>query len=173
MILQSNALKKNAESQRARAYPSVQVSASVNYQRPNVPNPITYWQETFSASLTLPLFLGDPSRAQAAQLRAQADAADFRAAQRQEDVKRDHQKGLDAINNLNEQRKLALLDVRQSEEQARLYYTSYKAGKVNLIDVQNANVQALQAKVNAARIDAQIINQIILLRSLGETRGSL
>lgn len=54
----------------------------------------------------------------------------------------------------------------QSEEAAKLYYSSYKAGKNNLIDVQIANNQALQAKVGAARIDAQILNQLILLNAL-------
>jgi outer membrane protein TolC len=173
LLSQSESLKRSAQSQSARAYPTVQVSGSVSYNRPNVPNPPSYWQESVAASLSLPLFLGDPSHAQAAQFRSQSDAVEYRAAQRQEDVRRDYQKAIEAISNLKEQKELALIDIKQSEEQARLYYTSYKAGKSNLIDVQNANVVALQAKVHASRIDAQIINQIILLRSLGETKGSL
>jgi outer membrane protein TolC len=173
LIHQSESLSRSAQSQSARAYPLVQVSAGVSYNRPNVPNPPSYWQETAAATLSLPLFLGDPSHAQAAQLRSQADAVEFRASQRQEDVHRDYQKSMEAIRSLKEQKQLAIIDIKQSEEQARLYYTSYKAGKSNLIDVQNANVVALQAKVHASQIDAQIINQIIFLRSLSETKGSL
>ncbi len=165
-ILQARSLRENAESQSSHALPTVQLSAAVNYNRPDVPNPPSYWQESIGAGLSMPIFLGDPTRYQAAQLRAQADAADFRVAQMRLDLDRDFGKAREELQSLWERRRLAASDVSQSEIEARLYYTSYKAGKIQFIYVQNSNLQALQAKVYAARIDAQILNQIILLRSL-------
>ena len=45
------------------------------------------------------------------------------------------------------QQKLSALDVQQSEQSARLFYISYKAGRNNILDVQTANNQALQQKL--------------------------
>ena len=71
------------------------------------------------------------------------------------------------------QRKIAADDVQHSADAARLYYQSYKGGKNTLIDVQSANNRALTSKVNATRIDAQLLNQIYQLRALsGQEAGN-
>jgi outer membrane protein TolC len=144
----------------------IQLSAAVNYNRPDIPNPPSYWQETAGVSLTLPLYFGDASHHLGAEARSQAQAAEFRAEQTRLNLLRDYGKAREMLASLREQRKLAAEDVKQSQEEARLYYISYKAGRLNFIDVQNANNQALTASVNASRIDAQTLNQIIILKSL-------
>ncbi len=114
----------------------------------------------------MPLFFGDPSRALSAQQRSQAEAADYRAKGAKEDLDRDFSKSQELLTSLQDQRQLAYKDVEESEEEAKLNYVSYKAGKLNYVDVQNANNLALQSKVAATRIDAQILNQIETLKSL-------
>ncbi|MDR3606219.1 MAG: TolC family protein [Oligoflexia bacterium] len=164
--LQSRSFDLSADSQSSKKLPAVQVSAGVSLNHPDIPAPPTYWQETVGVSVSMPLYLGDPSRYVEAQQRSQADAARYRAGQLRDDIHRDFQKASEMFESLREQQKLAYQDVIQSQEEAKLYYTSYKAGKINFIDVQNANNQALLAKVSAARIDAQILNQSIILKSL-------
>ena len=163
---QAQSLELNAKSQKAKLFPVLQVSGGVSENLPDIPNPVTFLQETVAVSLTFPLFLGDPTSDLAAQQRRQSDAAQYRASQLKEDISRDFTKAREMLDSLRVQSELSLHDVTQSEEEARLYFTSYKAGKINFIDVQNANNQALQAKVNSARIDAQLLDQVITLISL-------
>jgi outer membrane protein TolC len=164
--LQAESLELNAASQSAKRYPALQVFAGVSYNRPNIPNPISYWQETVGVSLSMPLFLGDPIPALAAQQRNQAQSTFYRQAQTRVDLQRDFLKSKELLQSYREQRELASQDVLQSTEAANLYYISYKSGKINYTDVQDANLQALQSKVNLSRIDAQILNQLILLKSI-------
>jgi outer membrane protein TolC len=164
--LQAKSFELQAKSAGSQSLPTVQLSGGVSYNRPDIPNPPSYWQEYGAVSLTMPLFFGDSSRDVAASQRSQAEAASYRASQIRDNLHRDFDKAEELLRNLKEQQQLAVEDVRQSQEEARLYYTAYKAGKLNLIDVQNANNQALQAKVNLARIDAQILDQIITLKSI-------
>jgi outer membrane protein TolC len=164
--LQSESLRLSADSQTAKFFPTLQISAALTQTLPDVPNPPTYLQKSVGVSLSLPLYLGDPTRHLVDQQKNEAMAAEFRAKQLTEDILRDFSKAQEMLQSLKVQRSLAARDVAQSREESKLYYTSYKAGKINFIDVQNANVQALQAKVNAARIDAQILNQLITLKYL-------
>jgi outer membrane protein TolC len=162
--LQAESYDLSAESQSAKYYPKLEVFGGVSLNHPNIPYPPTYWQETVGVSLSLPLFLGDPTPYLAAQQRNLARAARYRENQARIDLQKDFAKAQEMLESFRDQRQLASKDIVESEEEAKLYYTSYKAGKINLIDVQNANLQAFQAKINAARIDAQILNQLILLK---------
>jgi outer membrane protein TolC len=169
---QSQSYEYTAKSQFAKVFPVVQLSAAVTDERPNIPNPITFLQETVGVTLSLPLWVGDTSSKLAAEQRRQSDAASYKAAQLQDDISRDYSKARETLASLRVQSELSRRDVEQSEEQARLYFTSYKLGKINFIDVQNANNQALTAKVSSARIDAQILTQVITLLSLSGEESS-
>lgn len=164
--LQAQSSEMSAESQTAKMFPTLQLNAGITSLLPNIPNPYQYWQETIGITLSLPLLIGDPSPDQASQLKNAAMATRHRKAQLLDDLQRDFLRTRTLLMSLQERRKLAAQDVIQSGVASKLYYRSYLAGKVNLIDVQNANVQALQAKVNAARIDAQTLNQLVLLKFL-------
>ncbi len=164
--LQAESFELGSESQTAKMFPTLQVSGSVTLNLPDIPNPPQFWQQAIGVSLSFPLFVGDPSPHLSAQNRDEAIAAEHREAQLKENLARDYTKAVERLKSLQGQKELATRDIDQSEEAAKLYYSSYKAGRLNFIDVQNANVQALMAKVNAARIDAQILSQIFLLESI-------
>ena len=83
---------------------------------------------------------------------------------------RDYEKAVALITSLRAQQKMSLEDVALSESAAKLYYQSYRAGKINLIDVQSANNRALNAKVNAARTNAQVLNQLFTLNLISGER---
>lgn len=164
--LQAESHRLSAESISAKRYPTIQVSGAFSLTLPNIPNPPRFWQESVGVSLTLPLFLGDPTPHLSAQQHYFFVSAEKKQAQLRMDLERDFSKAAERLLLLREQRGLAALDVSQSEEAARLYYSSYLAGRINYVEVQDANVEAFLAKVNAARIDAQILNQIYLLKAI-------
>jgi outer membrane protein TolC len=171
--LQASALELQADSQRAKLLPTLQIGAQATVGLPNIPFAKVMEQASFTANISMPLWLGDPTWHQASAEKLQAESATDRRDQLKLDLTRDFGKARELLSSLREQRELAARDVKESEQAARLYYVSYKAGKINLIDVQNANVQALGAKVSAARIDAQILEQLAMLRALsGDDRAS-
>ena len=155
-----------ADSQSAKLYPTLQLSAETSLNYPNGPKLEQIHQNTVILGFSMPLYLGDPTWHQVSQTRKQAESLRYREDQLRIDIQRDFSKAQEMLASLREQQVLAKQDIQQSEEAAKLYYESYRAGKINLIDVQNADVQALQSKVNGARIDAQILNQLITLKSL-------
>jgi len=162
-----------AESLRAKLFPTLQVSLSSNVSYPNGPQLININQNTLVLSLNVPLFLGDPTWHQIDQKLSDARGAHYRARQVKLQLHRDYEKALEMIESLKQQQKLAAQDLKEASEVAKLYFDSYKAGKFNFIDVQTVNNEALQAKVNAARIDAQLIGQLISLLAVQGKEGTL
>ena len=164
--LTAEAFTEQASSLSGKRQPNLTVTGAIQRQKLNMPNPPEFTQESVAVSLTLPLFLGDPSRALAAQEAARAESAEKHGEALRISLINDYAKARNLLASLRRQQLLAIQDVTQSEDAARLYYTSYRAGRLNLIDVQNANLQSLQAKVNAARISAQILGTQARLETL-------
>ena len=55
-----------------------------------------------------------------------------------------------------------------AEEASKLAYAAYKAGGGTWLDVESANLKALQAKTTAASSNAGILMKLALLDSLSE-----
>jgi outer membrane protein len=157
---------KLADSAMSTLYPTVQVGATAEMVYPNVVLPERVEQNLVQVAVSMPLFEGDRTRHLAEERRMEADSARYAKEQDRIDLDRDYAKALQQLESLREQQRLSADDVQRSEDAARLYYQSYHGGTVNLIDVQSANNRALQAKVNAARIDAQVLSQIFILKSI-------
>lgn len=166
LLYQSDSLEYSAASQKAHVYPSISLQASSVYTLPNGPLTSPYNQNSASLTLSAPLWLGDPTWHQASQTLKEAESTRHREEQQRINIARDFAKAKELLTSLRTLRELAGRDILKSEEAARLYYSSYKSGNSTLLDVQNANTQALQAKVNAARLDAQILTQLITLKAL-------
>lgn len=170
--LQAESAEHQASSQMDMLYPSLQLSANAVVEYPNQILLQTTEQATVTVALSLPLFEMDRTRHLAGEKRKEAEAARLNREQTQIDADRDYAKAREQLQALKTQRELSTSDVQHSEEAAALYYKSYKGGKNNLIDVQSANNRALTSKVNAARINAQILAQIFTLRSLSSEGNS-
>lgn len=164
--LQAAAAEHAAQSQKATLYPTLLASASAKIEYPDEINLNTIEQNTFMLSLSMPLFEANRTSHLVAENRQQAEAARFNERQTQINLQRDFEKAERQLQSLRQQQKLSILDVARSEDAARLYYQSYRGGKINLIDVQSANNRALTAKVNAARINAQMLSQIFNLKAI-------
>lgn len=157
---------KQAESDMDSLFPRLQFGASALLQYPNTIILETVEQNTFQLGLSMPLFEGDHTRHLSAEKRREADAARFNKDQTRINMDRDYDDAVQLLQSLRAQQKLAQEDVEKSKDAARLYYQSYKGGKINLIDVQSANNRSLVAQVNAAHIDAQIISELFVLQTL-------
>ncbi len=166
---QARSADLSASTYRAKQYPTLKLYGAIYYTQPPFPNPIKYWQEFAGVTFTMPLFVGDPAPKQAAEQRNIALAAEYKRSQLNVDMKRDFAKVKTNLESLFEQKTLAEKDVSQSKKAAKLYYSAYQAGKVDFLEVQNANVKELEAKVNLTRIGIQILNSITLLKSLSGT----
>jgi outer membrane protein TolC len=177
--LLTESYERQAKSEKAGLYPVVQVSANASIQYPNEIFLESVEQNTFAVTLSMPLFEGSHTRHLAAEKEKEAESARFNREQTRIDMDRDYGKALVLLKSLKDQQRLAIDDVQRSRDAANLYYQSYKGGKINLIDVQSANNRALTAQVNAARIDAQILNQLFILKSMspkdlnGDNHGQL
>jgi outer membrane protein TolC len=166
LVYQSDSQEYLAASQKAKVYPSVALTASSVYTLPLGPPVTPFNQNSATLTLNVPLWLGDPTWHQASQTLRQAESTRHREEQERINIARDFAKAKELLRSLKMQRELADLDIKKSEEAARLYYVSYKSGSSSLLDVQNANTQALTAKISAARLDAQILTQLITLKAL-------
>lgn len=166
LLLLAKASEKSAAAQQSKLFPTINLLASTTLAYPNGPVLDKINQNTIGLTLTLPLYLGDPTWHLITSKKREAEAAKHRARQVKIDLDRDYAKAKELYESLLDQKKLALELIKGSEEGARLYYDSYKAGKNSLTDVQLANNEALLAKVNSARIDAQILSQLVLLSAL-------
>ncbi len=164
--LTADSLDLMAKSQAAASYPQLQIALRSSLDFPNGPILETINQNTLSASLSIPLFEFNRTRHLAAEKRNEAESARHRRNQLHIDLKRDFAKGKDFLKSLWEQQKDAEESAKQSDLLAHLNYESYRYGRINLIDVEAANVRALQAKFDLARIRAQMLNQIVALKIL-------
>jgi outer membrane protein TolC len=164
--LQAQSAEKQAESQMDSLYPKVTFGASAILQYPNTIILQTVEQNTFQVGVSMPLFEGDHTRHLSAEKMKESESAGYTRDQTRINLDRDYDEAIQLLQSLRAQQKLSADDVEHSREAARLYYQSYKGGKVNLIDVQSANNRSLTAQVNAARIDAQVLNELFVLQTL-------
>ncbi len=168
--IQAESLDHSAESEKGKYFPKVDLSATAMWQYPYELLPTTEEQNTFMVSVTIPLSEGLRVNHQVAEKRREAEAIRFNKSQSKVNMDRDYEKAVALITSLRAQQKMSLEDVALSESAAKLYYQSYRAGKINLIDVQSANNRALNAKVNAARTNAQVLNQLFTLNLISGER---
>jgi outer membrane protein TolC len=158
-----------ADSQAATRWPTLFLSAKTSLDYPNGPVLERIHQNTVSLGLSFPLFDWGQIGSATEQKRAEALSLRYRREQTQLDLNRDWQKAKARLEGLFEQRKSALQSVQESEEIARLSYQSYRAGQLNLLDVQTMNLKLLESRVQKARIDGQLLVQFALMRSLSGT----
>lgn len=165
---QITSLNLAADSVSAGHWPKIQLAARTSLDYPNGPNLEQIHQNTIGATLTWSLFEGSRVSKEAAEKRMQADASDHRKEQARIELLRDWSDSRDQLRMLHEQQLINDSSIRESGQIAELAYSSYKLGRMNLIDVQNANLRALNVKIQAAKTDIQILIQLALLNSFVE-----
>ncbi|OFZ01920.1 MAG: hypothetical protein A2Z97_01840 [Bdellovibrionales bacterium GWB1_52_6] len=170
LAFQAEAQSQAASGIRAGLLPRIHLSAKASYDYPNGPVLERIQQNTVGVNLSLPLFELSRTRAEAAEKSALAQATEFRRIQAQVDLARDVVKAKDLLESLREQKDILTTTTQETAELAALVYESYKAGRSGYLEVQSANLRALDARVQAARNEVQILMQLALLENLTDEK---
>ncbi|MGD9643318.1 MAG: TolC family protein [Elusimicrobiales bacterium] len=151
---------------RAERLPRLQLGARSSLDYPNGPNLYSFWQNSASLSLNLPLFEGGRSAEKRRESELNAAAATERRDEAALLAEKDYRKALDSYAALMAEQAINIDALDDAEEAARLSYEAYKAGGATWLDVESANLKALQAKTTAATANAEILIKLAVLDSL-------
>ena len=157
-----------AQSISAGRWPKVILSGRSSLDYPNGPVLESFHQNMAGISASFPLFESGRTASEARDLNSHAMSADSRREAVLRDLKRDRLKAGDQLLSLKTQREINRRASAEAEELAGLVYESYKAGRSTFIEVQSANLRELEAKVQSAKTDVQILIQLAVLSSLSK-----
>ena len=169
---QSEARRLAARSTAAGEWPRLQLSYLGRYEYPLLPALERTWQNTLGASASVPLFEWGRTREQARAQRSQAEAADHQRDEAYDELVRDWHQARDRFAALRDQVAVDRDSVAETAEIARLRYASYRNGASTITDVETANLNAVEARVLAARHETQLLIQLATLASLSSSKES-
>jgi outer membrane protein TolC len=152
----------------AGLWPKVSLQARSSIEYPDQVKQESFVQNMVGVSFSWALFEGGFSRAKAAESELTAAAAHDRAAQARSDMQAVWDKAGAQLANLEDQKKLDEELVRGTGELAGMVFGAYKAGTVSYLQVEDANIKALEAKLSLARTNIQMLGQYATLSSLSE-----
>lgn len=155
-----------AEAVHSELFPKITVSAQAGYENPDGPILTTVQQNIVSVSASMPLFDWGQILQDSDSKHKQSEAYLKNLDQAKSDLWRDWSKAKDALSSLEYQRTLNDTAVSETQELSRLTYGAYRAGTVRFLEVETANFQALNAKIQAVDNDLQMLMQLSVLSSL-------
>lgn len=162
----SRAYGAQAAGYRAERLPRLTLGARSSLDYPNGPNLYSFWQNSASLSLNLPLFEGGRLAERRRESELNAAAAAERRAETALQADKEYRKALDAYAALLAEQEINIDAVDDAAEAARLSYEAYKSGGATWLEVESANLKELQARTTAATANAEILLKLALLDSL-------
>lgn len=165
---QAEAQRQAAKSADASGGPKLQLFAKSTLDYPNGPNLENVHQNTLGVSVAWPIFEGGRSRKEASEKAALADAAERRKEQAALDLSRDWETAQGRIDSLKGQREINRVLTDEADQIASLIYKSYIAGRSNYLEVENANLRVLEARIQSVQTDANLLIQLAVLESLAK-----
>ena len=162
----ARAYKASLNAYKAEKFPRLTLGARSSLDYPNGPNLYSFVQNSASLALSLPLFESGRS----SEKERESGLNEASVLEKREEAalaaKRDFDKALDAYNALMAEALINIEALDDAEEAARLAYEAYKAGGGTWLDVESANLKALQAKTTTVSTNAEILLKLALLASL-------
>ena len=146
--------------------PKITLAAQAGYENPDGPILQTVQQNIISLSASMPLFDWGQIVNDSDAKQKQAEVYKENWSQARTDLWRDWNKAKDQLSSLRYQEKLNDEAVSETADLAKLTYKSYKAGTVRFLEVQTANLQALDAKIQSVSNNVQLLMQLSVLSSL-------
>lgn len=162
----AQAYKASAGGYKAEKFPRLTLGARSSLDYPNGPNLYSFVQNSASLALSLPLFESGRSAEKEKESALNAAAALEKRDEAALAAKRDFAKAQDAYKALLAEQSINIEAVDDAAEAGRLAYEAYKAGGGTWLDVESANLKALQAKTTAASTNAEILLKLAVLDSL-------
>lgn len=160
------------EAAKANHWPKVTVQGSSTFQYPNFAQLETVQQNQLTFGLSVPILDWGMISKEARSKKHKANAAMHELDETKTQLARDLGQTRDRAAILERQRSTVAAAAKDAAEAAKLVYDAYKAGEVIFLEVGRANLRALQAKVEAARTDAQLLTQFARLENLITNRNS-
>ncbi len=172
--LQSAAyLKRSAElaarQLNAQRWLDIQFYAKAQANYPKGPVENMFNQNIAGINISMPLWEYGRKQSLSAQQEHFAEAYDRKYAAANRDIKRGWKNALEGLAFLRRELLTDTEAQREAGELAELVYKSYSAGAAQYLEVQAANVRALNAASETALTRAQILLQLAVLDSLAET----
>jgi outer membrane protein len=168
----AESLRQAARSSWAGRRPRILLSARSSFDYPNGAALETVLQNSVGLSASLPLFDFGRSSGEAADRESQALAQESLRAQAKTDLERDWLKAKDQVEGLRSQRGFAAAAVEETAALAKGKYESYKHGRASMLELRSANLEALEARLQSARVDAELLERLAVLASLGKPKLS-
>ncbi len=141
-----------------------------DYMYPNMPLLESVWQNTAGVSASVPLFEFGRTRRLAAAQKDLAAASLAQEAAAYDDLARDWRKAKDEYAALSDIETLDRESVKDTSQIAELRYSSYKSGGSTILDVETADLNALQAQIGSAQTKTQELIQLATLASLSSAK---
>ena len=160
--------RRSARSLEGGHWPTLSVLASLMREYPNGPIAEAVTQKTFGASLSFPLFAGGQTLYAVRAQKRQAEATEETRVQTARNLLDSWQKAKDQAASLRLQQLLTRRAADRASEVARLRYQAYQLGQLRYLDVEDANLKEVQAKVEAATTNVNLLVQLANLESLSE-----
>lgn len=151
---------------KAEKLPRLTLGARSSLDYPNGPNLYSFIQNSASLSLSLPLFESGRSSEKRRESELNAAAAAERRDEAALAAEKDFGRALAAYGALMAEQAINIDAVDDAQEAARLSYEAYKVGGATWLEVESANLKALQAKTMAAAANAEILMKLAVLDSL-------
>lgn len=162
------AYRASALAQRREKLPRLVLGARSSLDYPNGPNIYSFLQNSASLSLNLPLFESGRLADREKENELYAKAAAARRDDAGRSAARDYASALGDYSALMEEQSLNIEAVDDAAEAARLAYDAYKSGGGTWLEVESANLKALQAKTTLASANAELLLKLAVLDSLTE-----
>ncbi|OGS12328.1 MAG: hypothetical protein A2234_07625 [Elusimicrobia bacterium RIFOXYA2_FULL_58_8] len=162
----AQAYKAAAGVYKAERSPRLIFGARSSLDYPNGPNLYSFMQNSASLALNLPLFENNRSVEKEKENALNAAAALERRDEAARAAQKDFDKALDAYKALIDEQGMNIEVVDDAAEAAKLAYEAYKAGGGTWLDVESANLKALQAKTTAAATNTEILLKLAVLDNL-------
>jgi outer membrane protein TolC len=160
--------RRTAKSLEGGHWPTLSVLASLMREYPNGPIAESVTQKTFGIGLSFPLFAGGETLYAVRAQKRQAEATEETRAQTARNLLDSWLKARDQTTSLRVQQILTRRAAERAAEVARLRYEAYKLGQLRYLDVEDANLKEVQAKVDAATTNVNLLIQLANLESLSE-----
>jgi len=160
--------RRTARSLEGGHWPTLSVLASLMREYPNGPIAESVTQKTFGISLSFPLFAGGETLYAVRAQKRQAESTEETRAQTARNLLDSWQKARDQAASLRLQQVLTRRAAERAAEVARLRYQAYRLGQLRYLDVEDANLKEVQAKVDSATTNVNLLIQLANLESLSE-----
>ena len=161
-------LRAMSESYSSHHLPKISLFAKTSIDYPNGPILEKFNQNTIGVNLTMPLFEKGRSTSEASEKKNLAIARENSREQEKIEIVRDWQKSKDQLKGMQDKVDIYKQAVTESEEQAKLVYSSYRFGRSSFLEVQSSNLHALEVKLQSTTNDVQTLIQLAYLASISE-----